>query len=67
MNSMTLRWKNGLSHALTLSYDDGLEADVRLIEIMQRNGLKGTFNLNSAMFNEKSGMTGDHRRHLSDS
>lgn len=65
MNSMTLRWKNGLSHALTLSYDDGLEADVRLIEIMQRNGLKGTFNLNSAMFNEKSGMNGDHRRHLS--
>ncbi len=33
--------------AFTLSYDDGNVCDVRLIEIMQKNGLKGTFNLNS--------------------
>lgn len=34
--------------ALTLSYDDGLIHDRRLIEIMSEYGLKGTFNLNSS-------------------
>ncbi len=32
--------------AFTMSYDDGVEQDIRLIEIMQRHGVKGTFNLN---------------------
>ena len=36
--------------ALTLSYDDGVEADVRLLKIMRQNGLKGTFNLNSGRY-----------------
>lgn len=45
-----LRYPNGLSKAITLSYDDGVESDVRLIEIMKKHGLKGTFNINSGMF-----------------
>ena len=45
-NPMIL-FPGGLKRALTLSYDDGVEQDVRLIEIMNRHGLKGTFNLNS--------------------
>ncbi|MBE7037040.1 MAG: polysaccharide deacetylase [Ruminococcaceae bacterium] len=32
---------------LTLSYDDGVVQDIRLIEIMNKHGLKGTFNVNS--------------------
>ena len=36
--------------ALTLSYDDAVEQDIRLIEIMKKNGIKGTFNLNSGLF-----------------
>lgn len=32
--------------ALTFSYDDGVEHDARLMEIFNRHGLKGTFNLN---------------------
>ncbi|MBQ4638899.1 MAG: polysaccharide deacetylase family protein [Clostridia bacterium] len=36
--------------ALTLSYDDGVEQDIRLIEIMNKHGLKGTFNLNSGLY-----------------
>ncbi len=32
--------------AFTMSYDDGVEQDIRLIEIMKRYGVKGTFNLN---------------------
>ncbi len=45
-----LRFPGGLSRALTLSYDDGVDTDRRLIEIMKKNGLKGTFNLNSGCF-----------------
>ncbi len=36
--------------ALTLSYDDGVDDDIRLIEIMRANGLKGTFNINTERF-----------------
>lgn len=32
--------------ALTFSYDDGVEQDIRLMEIFNKHGLKGTFNLN---------------------
>ena len=33
--------------AVTLSYDDGVVEDERLVEIMRRHGIKGTFNINS--------------------
>lgn len=50
-----LRFPNFLDKALTLSYDDAVVWDEKLIEIMQKYGLKGTFNANSAFFgyNEK--------------
>lgn len=32
---------------LTFSYDDGVTQDVRLIELLNKYGMKGTFNLNS--------------------
>lgn len=49
-NNSYLRFPNGLSKALTLSYDDAVIQDVRLIDIMKQNGLKGTFNINSAQY-----------------
>ena len=39
-----------LSRALTLSYDDGMETDIRMMEILDRYGLKCTFNLNSGLY-----------------
>lgn len=33
---------------VTFSFDDGIYDDIRLIEIMNKYGIKGTFNLNSA-------------------
>ena len=48
--SMFLRFPGGKGKAVTLSYDDGVTQDVRLIEIMKKHGLKGTFNLNSGLF-----------------
>lgn len=50
MASIFMRFPEGKSKALTLSYDDGVEQDIRLIEIMKKNGLKGTFNLNSGEY-----------------
>lgn len=36
----------GRAKALTMSYDDGKEEDVRLLEIFNQYGIRGTFNLN---------------------
>ena len=38
---------------LTFSYDDGARQDKRLVKILQKNGLKGTFNLCSGMFSKE--------------
>ena len=50
MANLFMRFPNGKAKALTLSYDDGVEQDIRLIQIMNQNGLKGTFNLNSGVY-----------------
>ena len=41
-------WDNK-NKAITFSFDDGVTQDVRLIEILNKYGLKSTFNLNSAL------------------
>lgn len=41
-----MRFPEGKTKAVTLSYDDGVEQDARLIEMMEKYGFKGTFNLN---------------------
>ena len=41
---------NGKKKAITFSFDDGVWQDRRLIEIFNKYGLKGTFNLNSEAF-----------------
>lgn len=50
MSTVFMRFPGGLTKALTLSYDDGVEQDIRLIEIMNKHGIKGTFNINSGCF-----------------
>lgn len=44
-----LRFPGGKGKALTFSYDDGDSADIQLIEIFRKHGMKGTFNLNSGV------------------
>lgn len=39
----------GWKKALTFSYDDGVTQDMRLIELLNKYGMKGTFNLNSEL------------------
>ena len=45
-----MMFPGGRNKALTLSYDDGVQQDMRLIEIMKSNGLKGTFKNNTGLF-----------------
>lgn len=45
-----MRFPKGKKKALTLSYDDGVKEDVRLIRIMKKYGLKGTFNISSGFY-----------------
>lgn len=47
---MYLKLKDGKSKVLTLSYDDGVVQDIRLMKIMDKNGLKGTFNINTGLY-----------------
>lgn len=47
---MKMRLKDGKSKVLTLSYDDGVVQDIRLTEIMNRYGMKGTFNINTGAY-----------------
>ena len=50
-----MKFPGGKIKALTLSYDDGVVYDRTLIEIMQRYGMKGTFNVNSGSFADTPG------------
>lgn len=57
-----IRYPDFLDKALTLSYDDGVFQDIRLIGIMTKYGIKGTFNLNSIYLEDNP--PSPARRHL---
>ena len=63
-----LRFPDFRRKAVTLSYDDGVPADKHLMEIIDKYGLKCTFNINSELFPEESGkgfrMTREETYHL---
>ena len=48
-----MRFPNGKAKALTLSYDDNVEQDIKFIDILNAHGLKCTFNLNSGGYTEE--------------
>ena len=50
MNRIYMRFPDGKSKALTLSYDDGVEQDIRLMELLEQYQVKATFNLNSGLY-----------------
>ena len=47
---MYMKLKDGKSKVLTFSYDDGVVQDIRFINILNANGLKGTFNINTGRY-----------------
>ena len=52
-NRVFMRYPQGVAKALTLSYDDAVEQDIRLIEILDKYGIKATFNINTGCFSEE--------------
>lgn len=50
--SYYMRYPGFRNKAVTLSYDDGVAADAHLVEILDRYGLKCTFNINAGFFGE---------------
>ena len=56
-----MRFKDGKEKAVTFSYDDGVHQDKRLVQIMDKYGIKGTFNISSV----KIGKTGSASRAMS--
>ena len=58
---------NGKKKAVTFSFDDGVTQDIRLIELFNKYGLKGTFNINSGLLGlpgslQNSEKTVDHNK-----
>lgn len=47
-----MRFPGNRTRALTLSYDDGVQQDRRMMEILDKHGIKCTFNLNGSAFEE---------------
>ena len=47
---MYMKLKDNKTKVVTLSYDDGVVQDIRLMEIMDKYGLKGTFNINTGLY-----------------
>ena len=45
-----MRFPDAKFKAVTLSYDDGVKQDARFIDILDRHGLKCTFNLNTGCY-----------------
>lgn len=58
MNRFFLRFPGFQRKALTLSYDDGVQEDARLVGMLNQAGILATFNLNSGLF----GQGGQHPR-----
>lgn len=59
MTRVAMTFPEGKYKVLTLSYDDGVNADRKLIGLLNRHGIKGTFHLNSGLFAAKNRIPGD--------
>ena len=57
---ITKLYPNGKRKAFNITYDDGVLQDVRFVELMNKYGLKGTFNLNYGLMEQEFEWT--HKR-----
>lgn len=53
MNNIYICYPGGKHKALTMSYDDGKVEDYRLVNLFNKYGIKGTFNVNSGILNDE--------------
>ncbi len=53
-----MRFSGGRMKALTLSYGDGVRQDVRMMEILNKHGIKCAFNLNGSSYETDTSVSG---------
>lgn len=58
-----MRFPGGLRKAITFSYDDAVEQDIRLVDIFDKHNLKGTFNINTGVFSPEGKIHPEGRIH----
>lgn len=54
-------FKDGKKKCVTMSFDDGQKQDIKLVELFNKYGIKGTFHLNSGQFGMTSAINGRTR------
>lgn len=59
-----LVFPKGKEKALTLSYDDGVDTDERMIELMEKYGVKCTFNINAGAFGREDAVRKEGQVHF---
>lgn len=59
-----LLFPNEKEKALTLSYDDGVDTDIRFIELLEKHKIKCTFNLNAGCFNAEGSVRPEGQVHF---
>ena len=55
-------WMQTKKKAVTFSFDDAVTQDVRMIELLNQYGLKGTFNLNSELLGKNGCLIRENKR-----
>lgn len=58
---MEKQFRKNIMKAVTFSYDDGVTQDIRLVELMDRYGIKATFNLCSGLLGNPPRVAEDGR------
>lgn len=53
MKQFRLLYPQGKRKAFNITYDDGILQDIRFVELLNKYGVKGTFNLNSKLMEEE--------------
>lgn len=56
MATLEMKFPNWRGKVVTLSYDDGTVHDIRMVEILDKYGLKSSFHLNAAQFFPEDGV-----------
>ena len=57
-----IRFPEGKGKAVTFSYDDGARSDLRLAEIFDKYGVKGTFNVCGGMIGNPNRLTAEEMK-----
>ena len=53
--------RTGKLKAITFSYDDGVTQDIQLVNLLNKYGLKCTFNLNSERMSHRGTLTRENK------